>query len=285
MRNVYGISIAPDGTIYGADNDGSRSHNDGSGSHKEELNAIVAGADYGYPSYGTNRARPNHGVTEPVAVLPGVGSTVAYAAKYGVYVAYTHHSGTAVVDLFDYETFTPERFFSDPGETNITSILERDDLLYLVALGSGKIHVVRADGGPALSRMPIPEWVGEWTMDSAAVRETYRTAVAGAPAARSTFDVYVDGSRLIYVKEPCQAADMSAGFFLYVYPSNIRELPAERQPSGFDDLDVLLVDHGAVLDETCVAVAILPDYEVARVRTGQLGDLWTVEFSGNPNER
>ena len=279
LRNVYGISIAPYGTIYGADNDGTKSDGDGGGYHKEELNAIVAGANYGYPSHGTNRAQPEHGVTEPLAVLPGDGSTVAYAARHGVYVAYTHHTGNAVVDWFDYETFTPKRFFRDPGATNITSILERDGLLYLIVLQSGKIHVVEQGGGPVLSRMPIPEWARKWTMDGAVIRETYRAATAGEPAARSTFDVYLEGSRLIYVKEPCQAADMSEAFFLHVFPSDTRELPAERQAAGFDNPEVLLVDHGVVLDETCVAVAELPNYAVARVRTGQLGDLWEVEFS------
>ena len=222
FRNVYGISIAPYGTIYGADNDGDSGQ-------KEELNAIVAGADYGYPSHGTNRAEPKHGVTEPLAVLPGDGSTVAYAARYGVYVAYTHHTGQAVVDWFDYETFTPERFFRAPGTAHITSILERYGLLYLVALGSGKIHVVEQGRGPVLSRMPIPEWARKWTMDGAVIRETYRAAVAGEPAARSTFDVYLDGGRLIYVKEPCQAADMSEGFFLQVFPS---QRPSESDGRG-----------------------------------------------------
>ena len=271
LRNVYGISIAPYGTIYGADNDV------GGVYFKEELNAIVEGGDYGYPSFGTDQAAPEHGVVEPLAVLPGTGSTVAYATRHGVYVAYRHHAGKAVVDRFDYETFTPERFFRDPGTDYITSILERDGLLYLISLHSRKIHVVEQGGGPVLSPTPIPEWAKKWTMDSAAIRETYRAAVAGEPAARSTFDVYLDGSRLIYVKEPCQAEDMGEGFFLQVFPL--------RRPSEFDDLEVVFLDHGAILDGICVAVATLPDYEIARVRTGQLGDLWEVEFSGNLSER
>ena len=270
LRNVYGISIAPDGTIYGADND------DGS-FQKEELNAIVEGGYYGYPSFGTNDAAPEHSVIEPVAVVPGAGSTVAYATKDGVYVAYTHHVEQSVIDRFDYDTFTPERFFRDRTSSYITAILERGDLLYLVALNDARIHVVERRAGSVLGRRPIPDWAGKWTMDSAVIRETYRAAVAGEPAARSTFDVYVEDGRLIYVKEPCQAADMREGFFLQVFPS--------RRPSEVDWPDVVFLDHGAVLDGICVAAATLPDYEVARVRTGQFGDLWTVEFSDNLNDR
>ncbi len=277
LRNVYGISIAPDGTIYGADNNGPPEEF----RHKEELNAIVEGGYYGYPSFGTNQATSEHGVTEPVAVLPGAGSTVAYAAADGVYVAYLHHTGPVVVDRFDYDTFTPERFFSQP-RTFITSILERGDRLYLLAMRERKIHIVERRAGSVLGRMPIPNWAATWAMDSAAIRRTYREAVAGEPAAGSTFDVYLDGSRLVYVKEPCQAADMREQFFLRVYPS--------QGPS--ESVNVVFLDQGVVLDGICVAAATLPDYRIARVRTGQFRQadglweaLWEVELSGNLNGR
>lgn len=102
FRNVYGISITPDGTIYGADND------DKAG-HLEELNAIVEGGFYGFPSWGTNEAPPEENVIEPLAVLEGIASTYAHPSRDGVYVAYRSHG--FVVDRFDYETWTPERIF------------------------------------------------------------------------------------------------------------------------------------------------------------------------------
>ncbi len=151
FRNVYGISIAPDGTIYGADND------DGSGRQKEELNAIVKDRHFGFPTFGTNEAGPEHGVTEPVAILAGAGSTVAYATEYGVYVAYIYHTGQIVVDRFDYDTFTSKRFFQSPDSGFITAILERDDLLYLVDLRGGTIHIVEQRDGvitPSSERKP-----------------------------------------------------------------------------------------------------------------------------------
>ena len=139
LRNTYQISIAPDGTIYGADNDVS----DGlsTGGHVEELNAIVKGGFYGFPFYGTNEAPPEENVTEPVAVLNGSSSTAAYANEEGVYVAYRDDEiNRFVVDRFDYETFTPTRIFGDI-RTYITSILEQDGILYIFTF-AGDVYII-----------------------------------------------------------------------------------------------------------------------------------------------
>lgn len=62
LRNVYGISITPDGTIYGADNDEqvweARHNAQEENAHLEELITIVEGGFYGYPDWGTNAAPP-----------------------------------------------------------------------------------------------------------------------------------------------------------------------------------------------------------------------------------
>lgn len=148
FRNVYGLSIGPDGGIWGADND----QHDGllteEGKQLEELNAIVEGGFYGFPFWGTRAAPPGEGVIEPVAVLQGTGSTKAYANEDGVYVAYISlgPDGEAqdrfVVDRFDYGTWTSTstRIFRN-GHGFIVDILERDGLLYLIEFG-GRIHVV-----------------------------------------------------------------------------------------------------------------------------------------------
>ena len=149
FRNTYGISIAPDGTIYGADNDQPSK----SIPVREELNAIVKNGFYGFPFWGTRDAPPGTGVIEPVAVLEGVGSTMAYASADGVYVAYRYHGPgphAFVVDLFDYETFTPVRVFTNP-KSYITAILEREGLLYLVTFG-GYLHVINPAAAPVESK-------------------------------------------------------------------------------------------------------------------------------------
>ena len=147
LRNVYQISIGPDGTIWGADNDS------GAGNvQAEELNAIVEGGFYGYPEFGSYENSPEQTVIGPVAVLEGNGSTVAYANRDGIYVAYLlqGEDGGPGVDRFDYETMSSVRIFRK-ARTYITAILERNSLLYLFS-HSGYLHVVDPDYAPITSR-------------------------------------------------------------------------------------------------------------------------------------
>ena len=113
--------------------------------------------------------------------------------------------------------------------------------------------------------------------DYAAAR---RQALAQEPLARSIYDVHLNGRTLTYVRDGCTDAD--ARFFLHVYPANEGDLPEHRREHGFDNLDFTLAAHGARIDGDCVAVARLPDYPIATVRTGQYdetGALWTAEFA------
>ena len=75
------------------------------------------------------------------------------------------------------------------------------------------------------------------------------------------------------------------------------DLPGWRREYGFDNLDIatgvsldalwrlaprFLTAGAARIDGDCVATARLPDYPIARVRTGQFdrdGQLWAVEFA------
>ena len=150
LRNTYQISIAPDGTIYGADNDVNAGFPTGDRS-LEELNAIVEGGFYGFPFWGTNEAPPEENVTEPVAILHGSSSTVAHANEDGVYVAYRNaENNRFVVDRFDYETFTPTRIFGDI-RTYITHILERNGLLYILTF-DGKVYIIDPNLAPITSQ-------------------------------------------------------------------------------------------------------------------------------------
>ena len=137
LRNTYQISVAPDGTIYGADNDV-----DGKiYKHLEELNAIVKDGFYGFPVWGTYEAPPKENVIEPVAVLNGVASTATYANEEGVYVAYRHTEiNRFVVDRFDYRTFTPTRIF-EGVKTYITYVLEQEGLLYVLTF-EGDVYII-----------------------------------------------------------------------------------------------------------------------------------------------
>ena len=150
LRNTYQISIAPDGVIYGADNDVDSQPGIHHG-HMEELNAIVKDGFYGFPFWGTNEAPPEENVTEPVAILNGASSTATHANEDGVYVAYWHAEvNRFVVDRFDYETFTPTRIFGDL-KTLITYILERDGLLYILTF-DGEVYIIDPNLAPITSQ-------------------------------------------------------------------------------------------------------------------------------------
>ena len=103
------------------------------------------------------------------------------------------------------------------------------------------------------------------------------------PVVISYFDVYMDDNRLIYVREPCDASDVEAEFFLHVVSSDVSDLPPPRRESGFDNLDFVFETHGSMFDGICVASIGLPDYDIERVRTGQWvpeqqRDIWKEEF-------
>ena len=88
------------------------------------------------------------------------------------------------------------------------------------------------------------------------------------PIIRSTYDVYLDGSRLVYVKEECGVEDVDDLFFLHLHPIDVADLPDSRRPHGFDNLDFHFV-HFGFRDRRCTAVRTLPDYTLAAIHTGQ----------------
>ena len=88
------------------------------------------------------------------------------------------------------------------------------------------------------------------------------------PIIRSTYDVYLDGNQLAYVKEECGVEDVDTPFFLHLYPIDVADLPDGRRPHGFDNLDFLFV-HFGFRDGRCTALRILPGYELAAIHTGQ----------------
>lgn len=269
FRNVYGISVAPDGTIYGADND----EEDGltTTGHLEELNGIQEGAFYGYPVYGTNEAPSDKNITEPVAILQGFGSTATYANEDGVYVAYVYAGETVrhVVDRFDYETFSATRIYGD--KEYYTNILEQDDLLYLLSL-AGNIHVIDPDAAPVS--------IGS-RLSSAELRQM----LASPPVITSEYyNVYLDDSldevRIIYVKNSCMREENS--FVLHVYPIRNNDLPMESRVHGFENLDFSFDRYGWIEDNMCIAMRYLPSYEIDYFVVGQYSvneNIWSQQLS------
>ena len=113
-----------------------------------------------------------------------------------------------------------------------------------------------------------------YTPRSGSPLSVYESIVSGGfgePVLRSTFDIHLEGATLTYLKEPCVAEDVAAEFFLHVVPRNEADLSAvsRRLQSSFDNLDFTFSRKGAIWDGKCLGVVTLPDYEIARIRTGQ----------------
>ena len=161
------------------------------------------------------------------------------------------------------------------------------------------------DGKCIHSQPPLPDYPiarirtgqraqGEvaWSADidlpaHAAATELYDGIAAGdygQPVARSDFDVYMRGNSLAYLKDPCEQGDADARFFLHIIPDDPADLPAVWREYGIENLDFWFVDHGAYAGDKCVAERELPDYPIARVKTGRNattpgGDEWRADIN------
>ena len=119
---------------------------------------------------------------------------------------------------------------------------------------------------------PLPSW-----------RTDYESIASGEPAARSDFDIYLRENTVSYLKSPCSAADVQAEFFLHVVPEDLEDLPADRRQHGFGGVNFHYGNTAALaFGGQCIMEHPLPDYPIARIRTGQFtpaGDqIWMVEF-------
>ena len=127
----------------------------------------------------------------------------------------------------------------------------------------------RADGLASLTPQNRTMFLYEWNDYYRHITETI--AQASAPIIRSDFfDVYLDGNSLIYVKDDCSGNDTDEHFFLRAYPVNESDLPARYIQHGFQNLGFSFAYNGIRLsDGRCVSIAQLPDYDIARISTGQ----------------
>ena len=115
----------------------------------------------------------------------------------------------------------------------------------------------------------------------------FREVIEGAwLLASNRVDVWLDGNRLLYVKEGrCVGSEEpEEPFFLHVVPLHPSDLPERRKEHGYDNLDFDIADDRLRLgiSHRCVVARRLPDYAVASIRTGQFvegsGRLWEEEI-------
>ena len=108
---------------------------------------------------------------------------------------------------------------------------------------------------------------------------------SGEPLIRSVYRIHRDGRQLTYMRDGCPVTDVERDgprFFLHVVPSNADALPSWMREHGFENFDSILRAGTARIDGNCVAVAVLPDYPIAAIRTGQFTDdgvLWEADIA------
>ena len=128
-------------------------------------------------------------------------------------------------------------------------------------------------------------WSGSFFSSDHAYADLFNleTSAIGESIIRGRFNVHLThDNRLVYVREPCDSADVSERFFVHIFPVDSRDLPKHRRKYDFDNLDFAFLDRGIIDGSRCVAVLDLPDYDIARLRTGQFtdhGPTWQNEFS------
>ena len=144
--------------------------------------------------------------------------------------------------------------------------------------------------GELAAALPYPQRLFEdsdgvlYYVGPESIARAFDAAVAeiGAPAIADVYEVYRGANRLLYVKEPCAAEDTAARFYLHIVPTDDSDLSAERRGYGFANRDFDFDAKGWSFEGKCRAVVELPDYDIARIRTGQYTDagrLWAGEFA------
>lgn len=122
-----------------------------------------------------------------------------------------------------------------------------------------------------------PEHVADYRL----LQRVDQAIASGSPIIRAQFDVYLADDNLVYIRKPCDTSDINDDFFVHIIPVDIENLPEDRRPYGFENLDFALFDRGFRDGQRCAAVIELPDYDISRIRTGQFtdqGETWRSEF-------
>jgi hypothetical protein len=90
-----------------------------------------------------------------------------------------------------------------------------------------------------------------------------------APDVKSNWNIFLEASRLIYVKSPCSKRDTKHTFSLHIFPKNKGALPKGRAFKNMDFHFNGLVDNGV-----CIEVQKLPNFEIRKIDTGQYSTVY-----------
>ena len=154
--------------------------------------------------------------------------------------------------------------------------------LLLVAPHPGRRRLLApAAATAAVCLAPAIAIAAYWHIDTA--RVIGQGEVGDLPVIRAAFDVYYDDGRLFYVGEDCGKDNPRLKFFVHLTPQYAIDLPYDRRNHGFDNLSFKFGERQRQVWGKCVAVAGLPDYDIASIRTGQYifgqREIWSVQLN------
>ena len=92
---------------------------------------------------------------------------------------------------------------------------------------------------------------------------------AGAPRARSEFDVHLGGGRLLFVKDDCRPEHLEGTFIVHLVPEDPDDLPPHRKQYGFENLSFPFHHRAWETGARCVAGLRFPAYPIRSVAVGR----------------
>ena len=223
------------------------------------------------------------------------GAAVPYAAAFAVGVFVVSHDRIAAAGHDPAAAALRERVLADfeamRGPTAGKTVFVPEGVLAGEALGGGAAASFYFSGSVLVER-PEHRGLADFVIgrerepgrglltrenrevflyDRAAYDDSFDSLIreAGPPAIRSRFDAYRLRNWLIYVRDDCAPADLEDTFFLHVRPRDRQVLPPEQRHHGFENRDFDFADYEVRRDDRCVAAVLLPEYEIASLRTGQ----------------
>ncbi len=101
---------------------------------------------------------------------------------------------------------------------------------------------------------------------AAGIREKYQALAFST--IRAAFRVSLSDGFLVYHKENCRPAHLSARFFVHVTPVDKTDLPEDRAGSGFDNRDFNASSFQGG-ENPCTVKTRLPGYAIRHIYTGQ----------------
>ena len=179
-------------------------------------------------------------------------------------------TGTVFGNLRVLEETDRRRILLSPPQTAAFYIVN-NLLLQEGVVPSAPVIYERRAYGSAYFVVVAPKLVwGSLRPDGESYRAAYLSVLEkGRLVARSRFDLHLLNDALYYLKEDCGPEDTGAWFFLHLFPRNVEDLPAQRRRHGFDNRDFEFDWRGGRFDNACITQEPLPDYPIARIRTGQ----------------